>query len=129
MGGHPGAGHRAAGLWAGARLLADAAVHELRVSPWSARRGRGGAARSRGAAFALSRAPDAAGVARSVRADARRQPGGLRLAAAPSVRSRRRQLPDAIAVIALAALAVAQLWPAAGPARLPESLDLMLQYV
>ncbi|MGH2356312.1 MAG: hypothetical protein ACRDJN_32300 [Chloroflexota bacterium] len=34
-----------------------------------------------------------------------------------------------VAVLALAALATWQLWPAAGPGRLPENLDLMLQYV
>ena len=36
---------------------------------------------------------------------------------------------EAPALAALAALAAAQLWPAVGPGRLPESLDLMLQYV
>lgn len=36
---------------------------------------------------------------------------------------------EAPPVLALLALAVVQLWPAVGPERLPESLDLMLQYV
>jgi len=42
---------------------------------------------------------------------------------------RLRTKPDVLAGLALAALAAAQLWPAAGPGRLPESLDLVLQYV
>ena len=36
---------------------------------------------------------------------------------------------EAPALAALALLAAVQLWPAVGPGRLPESLDLMLQYV
>ncbi|HEV2123240.1 MAG TPA: hypothetical protein VGW38_10760, partial [Chloroflexota bacterium] len=36
---------------------------------------------------------------------------------------------DAVAVLGLVLLATVQLWPVAGPGRLPENLDLMLQYV
>jgi hypothetical protein len=42
---------------------------------------------------------------------------------------RRRRLADALALLALLALVAWQLWPAAGPGRLPQNLDLMLQYV
>jgi hypothetical protein len=51
----------------------------------------------------------------------------------PPAASRRAPLTlargDAAALAALALLVAVQLWPAAGPGRLPENLDLMLQYV
>ena len=42
---------------------------------------------------------------------------------------RARARPDVLAALTLVALTAAQMWPAAGPGRLPQSLDLMLQYV
>jgi hypothetical protein len=49
--------------------------------------------------------------------------------APPGAARRRRRPADALAVLALLALAAWQLWPAAGPGRLPQNLDLMLQFV
>src|SRR5579883_1498802 len=49
--------------------------------------------------------------------------------AAASARRRPAGSGDLPALAALAALAAAQLWSAAGPGRLPRNLDLMLQYV
>src|SRR5439155_24128412 len=42
---------------------------------------------------------------------------------------RQRMRGDVQALCGLALLAAVQLWPAAGPGRLPQNLDLMLQYV
>ena len=46
-----------------------------------------------------------------------------------AARGRRLPAPDVLALLALLVLAGWQLWPAAGPGRLPQNLDLMLQYV